>query len=228
MTMPDPRVQQMGAQPQFPPPNFQGGTPAQVLDPSHPNFQNNVGFQQQHSITGDAPVYGDTESEEYGDYYGFDIRHKYVFPDGKQWIEFKVLSEGDLGAYHKLLKRDVVVEKQTGDARIKIDQVEERHALLLVAITNWHIVRRDPRTGQRLPVPFGNNRTPGCEVAKWIQVANPQFVADLADQIRDANPYLLGSGAETIEAIDKQMDDLARRRAELVERQQGEGVSANS
>lgn len=225
MTMPDPRMQQQLPQTtQFPPPGFQGGVPAQVLDPNAPGYQQQ--YQPQQNLPADTGLGGDTEPEEYGDYFGFDLKEKYVFPDGKQWIEFKVLSEGDLGRYQKLLKRDVVVEKQTGDARIKIDQVEERHALLMVAVTSWFLVKKD-RNGNYLQVPFSNGRG-GTEVDKWIQVANPAIIADLAEQIRRVNPFLLGTGADTIEAIDKQIDQLQKQRQELVERQQGEAVSANS
>jgi hypothetical protein len=210
MTMPDPR-QNFGA-PQFPPPGFTSGQPAMVLD----------GTQQ---YTEQASQSADTLVEEFGDYFGFDIRHKYVLPDNKQWLEFKVLSEGDLARYHKILKRDVVVEKQTGDARIKIDQIEERHALLQVAVTGWYMVRRTPKG--YLPVTFSNG-SPGSEFMKWLLEANPALVADLADAVRKENPFLLGTGTETIEAIDKQIEDLTRQRAEMVERMQGNSSSATS
>lgn len=223
MTMPDPRM--LPQTTQFPPPGFQGGVPAQVLDPNAPGYQQQ--YQPQQNLPADTGFTGETEAEEYGDYFGFDIKYKYVLPDGKQWIEYKVLSEGDLARYQKLLKRDVVVEKQTGDARIKIDQVEERHALLMVAVTSWFLVKKDQRSGKFLPVPFSNGK-PGTEVDKWIQVANPEIIADLAEQTRKVNPFLLGAGPDTIEAIDKQIEQLQKQRQELVERQQGEAVSATS
>lgn len=232
MTMPDPRFAAQQTT-QFPPPNFQGGVPAQVLDPNAPGYNpqdpNLRDYQNlpEHRASSAGGFDEETVTEEYGDYFGFDIRDKYIFPDGKQWIEFKVLSEGDLAKYQKLLKRDVVVEKQTGDARIKIDQVEERHALLMVAVTSWFVVKKDHRTGKYLQQTFSNGR-PGSEVDKWIQNANPAIIADLAEQIRRVNPFLLGSGADTIEAIDKQIEQLTKQRQELVERQRGEASSASS
>lgn len=213
MTMPDPRLQQPGAL-QFPPVGFTGGQPAMLLD----------GTQQYGEAPPPPPVETYTE-EEFGDYFGFDIRHKFVLPDAKQWIEFKVLTEGDLARYQKILKRDVVVEKQSGDARIKIDQVEERHALLQVAVTGWYMLKRDARRGP-LPVTFSNG--PGSEFMKWLLAANPALIADLTDAIRKENPFLLGTGNETIEAIDKQIEDLTRQRAELVERTRGNSSSATS
>jgi hypothetical protein len=218
--MPDPRIQQMGSQPQFPPPGMQG-VPAQVLDPSAPGYDS----QPQQPVYATQQV-AQTQIEEYGDYYGFDIRHQFFFADGKQYIEFKVLNEGDLGKYQKLLRRDVVVEKATGDARIKIDQVEERHALLMTAITGWFLMRRNP-AGQQVAITFSNSG-PGSELAKWIQNANPAIIADLAEAIRRENPFLLGSTNETVEAIDKQIEQLYAERERMVAIQQGKSGSASS
>jgi hypothetical protein len=224
MTMPDPRLAPQQTV-QFPPPNFQGGVPAQVLDPSAPGYgQFQSPYQQpQPEPTGFT---GEVEVEEYGDYYGFSQEHVYFLPDGKLWIKFKVFTEGDLAMYHKLLKRDVVVEKTSGDARIKIDQIEERHALLHVAVTGWFMMKKTPTKGW-VQQPFSNGRG-GTEFDKWMNVANPEIIADLAEAVRKENPFLLGTGADTIEALDKQIDQLQKQRQELVDRQRGEAVSANS
>lgn len=221
MTMPDPR-QSSHQITQFPPPGMQGA-PAQVLDPNAPGYGQYQPPQPQ--IDSQFAATGETEVEEYGDYYGFNQEHTYFMPDGKQWIRFKVFAEGDLALYHKLLKRDVVVEKASGDARIKIDQIEERHALLHVAVTGWFMMRKTPKGWQQQP--FSNGR-PGTEFDKWMNVSDPRLIEDLADAVRKENPFLLGTGADTIEAIDKQIDQLQKQRQELVERQRGEAASANS
>lgn len=223
MTMPDPRGFQ-GAQPQFPPPGVQGAVPATVLDPNAPGYQSQPQYLDGGPNNQIAQV---EEAQEYGDYFGFDERFQYLLPDGKQWIEFKALTEGDLGRYQKLLKRDITVEKDTGNARIKIDQVEERHALLEVAVTGWFMVRRNLRTGNFEPQTFSTGSA-GSTFMQWLTKANPAIVADLAEQVRKQNPYLLGGGNDTIEAIDKQIEQLSEQRRLLVERQQGEGASASS
>jgi hypothetical protein len=224
--MPDPRGNAQQST-QFPPPGFGPGAPAQVLDPSAPGYAEQprptqYAEAQQAYNTAVPPGH---EVEEYGDYFGVDIRHKYMLPDGKQWIEFKVMTEGDLARYQAELKRDVVVEKATGDARIKIDQVEERHALLRTAVTNWFMMRKLP-SGEFRQVTFSHGK--GGEFHKWMLGTNPQIVADLADAVRRENPFLLGTGPDTIEAIDKQIADLYEQREKIVQRDQGNVVSANS
>lgn len=222
MTMPDPRYSAQQTT-QFPPPGFQGGQPAQVLDPNAPGYNPQDPNLQSYNFP--VPSAVETETEEYGDYYGFSQEHIFMLPDGKLWIRFKVFTEGDLALYHKLLKRDVVVEKASGDARIKIDQIEERHALLHVAVTGWFMMKKTPKG--YVQQPFSNGRG-GTEFDKWMNVANPEIIADLAEAVRKENPFLLGTGADTIEALDKQIDQLQKQRQELVERQRGEAVSANS
>lgn len=224
--MPDPRGNAQQSV-QFPPPGYQDvAVPAQVLDPSAPGYAEQPRPVQyaDPSLAHHVGQY-ETVTEEYGDYFGVDIRHKYMLPDNKQYIVFKVMSEGDLAQYQRLLKRDVVVEKTTGDARIKIDQVEERHALLMTAVTGWHMMRRLP-SGEFKPVTFSQGK--GGEFHKWVLGANPQLVADLAEAIRRENPFLLGAGPETVEAIDKQISDLYEQREKIVQREQGNVVSANS
>lgn len=199
--------------PQFPPPGFAGHQVPQHLSPEH-----------------DGPVVEPPqefdESDGYGDYFGNDVRHKFMMPDNRQWIEFKELSEGDIAKYNEILNRDITVVKNTGDARIKINQVEERHALLQVAVTGWHMMKRD-RGGTFREQPFSNSGK-GSTFMQWVNATSPTLVAALESEIRDKNPYLLVANNETLEAIDKQMADLQKQREQIVERMQGEGGSATS
>lgn len=210
----DPRMSpQNQPGPQFPPPGFTP-LPAQQPYQGPAPEQFNAGGQ------------GDYSTEPgFEDYFGFDIRHKYMLPDGRQYIEFKVLSEGDVAKYQQILRRDVVVEKDTGNARVRMDQVEERHALLQVAVTGWNLHRWNAARQQWIAQPFNNNG-PGGEVMKWVKQANPQIIVDLAEAIRKENPFLMGAGAETLEAIDKEIQQLMERRKILEDRLQGEGASA--
>jgi hypothetical protein len=211
----DPRLEQ----PVFPPPGFTGTALAPHLDPGQHD-------QIQPGVSVDEPAVDDTDVDGYGDYFGSDVTHKFVMPDRKQWIEFKELNEGDIARYQSILNRDVTVLKQTGDARIKINQVEERHALLMVAVVGWHMMRKDPRKGW-LPVPFSNSGK-GSTFMQWVNVARPQLIADLEEAIRKANPYLLAANNETLEAIDKQIAQLQEQREQVVARMSGEGDSAIS
>jgi|SRR5688572_11653704 len=173
--------------------------------------------------TGQSPA-EDTEEVEYGDYFGFDERHRFMMPDGRQWVEFKTLNEGDLMQYQSRLGRDMVVEKATGNARIKINQVEERHALLMVAIVGWHMMRRTPRGW--VEEKFNTARHGTLE--QWLKSANPALIADLDKAVRAQNPFLLAANDETLEAIDKQIAELQEQRDKILERMQGEDDSATS
>lgn len=217
----DPRVQAVPAQPQFPPAGFIGGQQVpHHLAPDNvpaPELPDPAGSWQ-------TPV-DDDEPGDYGDYFGFDLRYQYLLPDGRQWIEFRVLNEGNIAEYQRILNRDVMVEKTTGNARIRINQVEERHALLQVAVTGWHMVRR--QRDRIAEVPFSNG-TPGSTFMQWLKVADPRIVADLEEQVRKQNPFLLAANNETLEAIDKQIEDLMTQRRVIEERMRGEAGFATS
>lgn len=161
--------------------------------------------------------------DDYEDYWGFEQSHTFYMPDGKQTITYKTLTEGDIALFNKKLKRDVVVEKRTGDARFRMDQSEERHALLEVAVTGWALMRRGRQGWERAPFSTGSV---GSELNKWINKANPTIVANLEAAIRKANPTLLSATPETIDAIDKQIDELTQQRQEILDRQRGEDSSA--
>lgn len=203
----------------------QGGAPAEYeqIAPQQSTHQHGVthpALVQQVAAT--EPV---DNLEDFEDYWGFEEFHTFVMPDGKQTITFKTLTEGDIALFNKMLRRDVVVEKRTGDARFRMDQSEERRALILVAVTGWTMRRRHSRTGQWEMAPFSSGNL-GSEVDKWLQKANPAIVADLEAEIRKANPVLMPATAETVEAIDKQIDELMQQRREIEARRRGEDSSA--
>lgn len=140
----------------------------------------------------------------YVDYFGFDERDRWTLPDGKQWIEFKLLNEGDRAKFLKATRSDVHLNQKSGEARIPFDQSNDRKQLLLHSCTDWHMVRRD---GSRwIPIPFQNNGTPGCGFAQWIDKANPAILAQLEKKIRMANPWLMSEMSS--EQIQKEIDDL--------------------
>lgn len=160
----------------------------------------------------------------YGDYYGFDERVKWDFPDGKQWIEFKKLTEGDRAKYLKATKSDVHLNQKSGEARFAFDQSNDRKALLLHSITDWHLVHIQGQGANRkvTPVPFpnGNSNTPGGALAQWIDRANPALLAQLEKAIRKANPWLLNE--MSAEQIRKEMADLEELLKAAEEREENE------
>lgn len=160
----------------------------------------------------------------YEDYFGFDERERWTFPDGKQWIEFKKLTEGDRAKFLKATRSDVHLNQQTKEARVAFDQSGERKALLLHSLTNWHMVhiQRNPDgTRTVTPVPFPVERSgthsPGGKLAQWIDNANPAVLAELEKAIRKANPWLLNE--MTVEQLDKEIADLQELREKALERE---------
>lgn len=159
-----------------------------------------------------------TETPQYDDYWGFDERQQWFFPDGKQFIEFKIMNEGDRSRYQKLVNRDIAVSRATGDAKIKLDQAEERKALLESSVTGWNLYR------QGSPVPFAIG-SPGATFEQWLAAANPKLVDDLEFAIRKANPWL--QAEMSVEEIDKEMDRLRELREQAVKREMGEASSSS-
>lgn len=163
--------------------------------------------------------------EGYVDYFGFDVRERWYFPDGRQWIEFKKLTEGERAKYLKATKSDVYLNRQSNDARISFDQSGDRKALLLHSITNWHMVRRDPSSGQWSEVRFVSGSTPGGEIAKWIDNSDPALLGQLEKAIRKVNPWLMSE--MTVEQIDKEIADLMELRA-AAEKREAEEANFNN
>lgn len=143
------------------------------------------------------------------DYFAFSANERFTLPDGVQWIEYKAMNEGDKRAYQHKTTRDFVVDRRTGDTKVKVDPGEERKILIETCVTDWHILRG----GQ--PVPM----TP-IHLSDFLTLANPAIVEELEKKIRDINPWLLDN--VTVEALDEQIADLERQRDTLKERQRGE------
>lgn len=152
----------------------------------------------------------------YEDYYGFDERERWYFPDGKQWIEFKKLTEGDRARFLKATRSDVHLNQKSGEARIPFDQSKERKELLMAACTDWHVVQRVKKTGEFRPMPWVSG-SPGSTFSMWIDGANPSLLADLEKAIRKSNSWLLGE--MSVEQIDKEIADLTELREVAAERE---------
>lgn len=153
--------------------------------------------------------------EGYQDYYGFDETHDFFLPDGKQYITFKPMTEGDRARYESRTSRDVRFNRRTDDAAIRMDPSEDRHELIKASVTGWNIVRRN-RHGKFEPVPFGKGSA-GAELEKWLAATNPRIVNDLVDAIRKVNPWMTES--MTAEAIDQEIEKLQDLRREAIERE---------
>lgn len=191
--------------------------PTAPLEPGDPGFVGGA----------DAVAPPESQPQEeamvYEDYYGFEDSQQWFFPDKRQFIEFKRMNEGERAKFQKMTTRDVTVVRGSGDAKVRVDPATERHELIVASVTGWNLMRRD-NTGKPVPVPFTKG-SPGAELEKWLQVANPTFVDALETAIRKANPWL--TSEMTIEDIEKEEDRLRELKEEIRERERGEGSSSS-
>lgn len=148
------------------------------------------------------------------DYFGADVRDKFIFPDGKTFIEFKKLMEGERKRYMDSTNREVAINRKTDDMKMKMNAGSDRWKLLELAVTDWNLVQRDPSSGNLLPVPYNITN-----LHKWLEVADPSIVDDLERAIRRTNPWLIGD--VTQEDIDKGRADLDEQERLLHERLAG-------
>ncbi len=142
------------------------------------------------------------------DYFGFQETHRYTFPDGLSWIEFRSMNEGEKKKFQAKTSRDMVLDRG-GNARMKMDPGTERHELIHSCATNWNMVRNG------VPVPFNK-----INLNDFLTLADPRVVEDLEKAIRKANPWLLAD--MTVEDIQREIDSLEEMKRTIEEREQGE------
>lgn len=159
----------------------------------------------------------------YEDYWGFDDQRTFYLPDKKQFITFKVMSEGDRKKFQQKTRTDITLVRRTGDATMRMSPADERHALIVSSVTGWSLFRRNPKTNEMQPVPFSKD-SPGANLEMWLQVANPRIIDDLEKEIRKSNPWLLGE--MTVEDIDKEIANLHEMREIALKREAGEESSS--
>jgi hypothetical protein len=135
------------------------------------------------------------------DYFGFDEFHEFTFPDGKTWIKFKVMSEGDRAKFQRMTNKDIKITRGTGDASINADVAAERHELIKTSVVDWNLCKRNSQ-GVMEPVPFTKSAGK-LNLEAWLSQANPKLVDDLELAIRQANPWMQAD--MTVDEIDKEI-----------------------
>lgn len=149
------------------------------------------------------------------DYFGFQRRERFVFPDGLTWIEFEVMNEGKKAKFQRDTQRDLVIERGSGNARAKIDPAATRHALIEASVVDWNLTRNGR------PYPYNA----GQALRDFLTLADPVVIEDLEKAIRKANPWLLDE--MSVEDIDREIDNLKEMREVAERRERGEASSAN-
>lgn len=149
------------------------------------------------------------EQRTQADYFGFQETHKHYLPDGVSYFEFITMNEGAKAKYQKSTSRDLVLERTSGNARMKVDPATERHELIQACVIDWNLTRGDE------PVKF--NR---IQLGDFLTLASPRIVEDLEKAIRKVNPWLLAE--MTVADIDREIENLKEMRDVAEERERGE------
>jgi hypothetical protein len=163
----------------------------------------------------EQPQYVMTEpmppQDEFEDYWSFSQKERFMLPDGKQWIEFNIMNEGQKASYQKKINKDIKFNRKTSDATIRSDIADERHALIETSVTGWYMLQGGNPANQ---VAFSVQM-----LRNWLNVANPRIVENLEVAIRKANPWLMGD--MTLDDIDEEIQRLQELRIETEKREQG-------
>lgn len=146
------------------------------------------------------------------DYFAFDQTETVRLPDGKSWVEFRILNEGQRRKYQNKVNRDVVIQRASGDAKVRSAPGDERLILLQTAIIDWNLV-----SGGR-EVPFS-----GKNLDMFLERAAPSIIDLIDTQIREKNPWLQAN--QTVEDVDKQITELQELRERLVQEREGKASS---
>lgn len=154
-------------------------------------------------------------------YYGSTETFKYLLPDGKQYLIFKRMNEGDRVLYEKSTQQDVHFSKSSDAASIRLDTAATRHELLKIVIVDWHIAKQV--NGKWSWVTFSkrghnNSHGPG-ELEQWLLTADPKIVGDAYLGARKFNPFLSEDMTsqmikEEIDKLEELLDEALKREAQ--------------
>lgn len=161
------------------------------------------------TINEGAPVTETLPAQQQVDYFGFQRTDRHFLPDGVSYFEITAMNEGQKTNYQKKTSRDLVLERNSGNARMKVDPASERHELILECTVGWNLTRG----GQ--PVPFNK-----VQMGDFLTLTDPKIVEDIEKAIRKMNPWLLAE--MKVEDIDREIENLQEMRAVAVERERGE------
>jgi hypothetical protein len=154
-----------------------------------------------HALPESIPV---SEEPKFDDYFGFESTDKFMMPDNIQYIEFKIMNEGERAEFQQRTSQDLTVKRGRDEATVRFNQARDRHALIETSVIDWYLIRDGK------PVPFQKNF-----LKQWLGKANPKIVDDLELKIRMANPWM--QAEMTVEDIEKEEDRLRQLKQELID-----------
>ncbi len=140
------------------------------------------------------------------DYFDFDETERVTLPDGTSWVAIRKLNEGDRIKYQNAINKDVTVNSNTKDAKIRTAPGTDRKILLEEAICDWNLQRGG------VSVPFSQK---AC--TEFLNKTDPRIIDLIEKAVRKSNSWLLAD--MTVEEIDKEIADLQELR-ETVEKEE--------
>lgn len=146
------------------------------------------------------------------DYFGFSETHVVYLPDEVSYIEHSTLNEGARRKYLNQINKEVAIKKLSGDAVMRMQSGDDKHALLEAAITGFNL-----RQGGQ-PVVFSKG-SPGSTLSQFLAMADPKIVDIIEKDIRKFNPWLMAE--MTVEDIQKQIDDLEEMKDIKIKEEEG-------
>ena len=142
------------------------------------------------------------------DYFGtVNETERHTLPDGKSYVEVKVMTEGDRRKYLANSNKGIRIEK-SGDSLMEIDPGGNRFHLLMVAIVDWNLTRAGA------DVRFNTH-----ELRKFLENAPPSVIDGIELAVNELNPWL--SDNITVEGIDEEIERLTELREKTVARDEG-------
>lgn len=166
---------------------------------------------------GVAPMERPAETEQVQvDYFGLQEVHRVPLPDGKSWVEHTTFTEGMRRKYLNSMNRDIVVQRNTGDAKMSMKPGDERFSLLMEAITGWNLIKDGK------PLPFSKDSN-GSTLAQFLAAAPPKIIDVIEKDVRMKNAWLLED--MSIEDMEKERDTLDELIAKKREEQAGNASS---
>lgn len=156
----------------------------------------------------ELPELPQSQTVQQQEYFGFSKTDTFLFPDGVTYFEIKAMNEGEKSEYQRMTQKDITLERQSGNARLRVDQSTDRHELIKTCTTGWNLVRGGAVLQFTKPA-----------MRDFLLLADPALVQDIESAIRKINPWM--NGEATVEEIDKAIEELQEQRKAAVEREAG-------
>lgn len=139
----------------------------------------------------------EVEHSAHVSFFGFGGVEK-TYVDDVNWVEIKIMNEGDRRRYQSKTTRDMKVS-QGGEATFSLSPGEDRQALLEVAIKDWNFVDQG-----------GNEVTFNrANLEKFLDSAPIEIVDKIDNEVRNLNPWL--NSEQSIEDMQNEIDRLEER-----------------